>query len=439
MKHLLNNIIGSFLILFLNINFAAAANSLQMADSLSLKEIIQMAVKDHPTIKLAGEAINSADARIGLARSGYYPEVDLTANYSNLGPVTKLTIPDMGTFQLFPTDNYSASINYRQMIYDFGRTNQGIEIEKENRVLGEETLEQARQKLSLLAVNNYFSLVYLQSAIKIKDEQLNTLNEHLEHVKKMFETGSATEYQVLTTRVKISGVESQKTDLGAALAAQQAILVSLTGKEGDLPPVKTDLTSDLPVIPQDSVIAYAFRNRDELRMNREKASIAGMRYDLTKLQNKPVLSIMAAAGAKNGYVPYLNELRPNYVVGLGLRVPLFDGTKNKYNIQQSRSAVSSADFETEYIKRTVVNEISDARQNMIAAEKKIAQFTLQLEQAQKAYSLALTSFNSGVITNLDLLDANTAVSESRLLLLKSKIDYAASVYRFRAALGDRLY
>jgi outer membrane protein len=44
-----------------------------------------------------------------------------------------------------------------------------------------------------------------------------------------------------------------------------------------------------------------------------------------------------------------------------------------------------------------------------------------------------------VITNLDLLDATLTVAESRLQLLKSKIDYSVSLYRLKMALGDRLY
>jgi outer membrane protein TolC len=409
-------------------------------DSLTLKEIIGIVVREHPSVGMAQEAINSANARIGLARTGYYPEADLMLNYSNMGPVTKISIPDMGTFQLFPTNNYSASINYRQVIYDFGRTRQNIELEQENKAMGEKALEQTRQKLSMLAVNNYFTLVYLQSAIRIKNEQLKTLNEHLEHVKKMFETGTATEYLVLSTRVRISNVESQKVDLEAALAAQQAFLLSLAGERQDFRPVvKNEFSAELPVLPADSLKAYALRNRDEMKLEQEKAAIASLRYEILKLQNKPLLSLQASGGAKNGYLPYLNDPKPNYAVGLGLRVPIFDGTKNRYNLMQAKSAMQSVTYETESTKRAVSNELSDSRAYMAAAEQKMGQFSLQLEQAQKAYSLALTSFNTGVITNLDLLDANTAVSESRLMLLKARIDYAASVYKFRAALGERLY
>ena len=183
----------------------------------------------------------------------------MTANISNMGPVTKLTIPSMGTFQLFPENNYSASLNYRQLVYDFGRTKQNIELENENKTIGEQTLEQVKQKISLLTVNNFYTLVFLQAAIKIKDEQLAALNEHLQYVEKMMATGSATEYQVLSTKVKISTVESQKVDLEAALTAQQASMNSLLGNDQTLSPVvKNELSVEASCNSFRFILSFAF-------------------------------------------------------------------------------------------------------------------------------------------------------------------------------------
>lgn len=413
-----------------------------VTDSLSLKEIIEQVVSSHPLVKNAMEALNNADARIGLAKAGYYPEADLSANFSNLWPVTKLTIPDLGTFQLFPENNYSASINYKQLIYDFGRTKQNIALENENKAIGEQTLEQVKQRLSLLTVNNFYALVYIQAAIKIKEEQLIALDEHLKYVEKMRSTGSATEYQVLATKVKISTVGSQKVDLVAALTTQQAALNSLLGNDQTRNPVvKTELSVGVPLIPTDSVLSlsFAYPKRDEVILNQKRTTLAELRYDLIKRQNKPVLNLMASGGIKNGYIPDLNELTPNYVIGMGIRIPLFDGMKTKYNLLQAKSAITSLSYESEYTKRNISNELYEAEAYMFAAEQKVTQFSLQLEQALKAYSLAETSFKSGTITNLDLLDSNTSVSESRLMLLKARIDYIVSVYKLKAAMGERIY
>jgi outer membrane protein len=429
---------SSILLIFFN-GIISGQNKI-LTDSLSLKNVIQQVVSTYPAVKAAEEAINNADARIGLAKTSYNPVVDMIASFSNLGPVTKLSFPDMGTFQLYPGSNYSASLNYQQLISDFGRTKKNVQMENENKDITKQTAEQVKQRMSEMAVINFYSLVFLQASIKIKEEQLAALKEHLQYVEKRMASGSATEYEVLTTRVRISSIESQQVDLSAALTTQQSTLNSLMGSDpGVEPVVKNELTFELPEIPSDSILSFAFKNRDEVIINEKRTMSAEMRYDLTKLQMKPMLSFVASGGAKNGYIPDLMKITPNYVVGVGLKVPIIDGNRTKYSLAQAKSSITSLSYEADYTKRNISNEVSEAIAFMSAAEKKVSQYELQLEQARKAYSLAETSFKSGAITNLDLLDANTSVSESSLLLLKAKIDYAASAYKLKAALGTRIY
>ena len=409
------------------------------SDSLSLKLVITEVISTHPTVKGAEEALRNADARIGLARTGYYPVVDAGASFSNIGPVMKFTIPSMGTFQLYPENNYSATINYRQLIYDFGRTRTNIEIENESKIISEKSLDQVRQKMALATINNFYTLAFLQHAIKIMDEQLVTLQAHLKYIEMLKSTGSATDYQVLSTKVKISTAESQKSDLVAALVIQQSYLCSLTGKNDQTPVVKEELDIPALMTSNDSLLNFAYRNRSEMAINHEKSVLAGLRYQLTKTLDKPVVNFFATGGAKNGYLPELAQLKLNNAVGVGISVPIFDGMKTKYNLQQVESSINSLNFENEGTRRTITSEVREAEEYVTSAKQKELQFRLQLEQAQEAYSLAETSFRSGIITNLELLDANTTVSQSMLMLLKARIDYAASIYRLKAALGERLY
>lgn len=412
----------------------------EKSDSLSLQSVIADVISTHPTVKGAEEALRNADARIGLARTGYYPVVDAGASFSNIGPVMKITIPGINsTFQLYPENNYSATINLRQVIYDFGRTRTNIEIENESKIIGEKSLDQVRQKMALATINSFYTLAFLQHAIKIMDEQLVTLQAHLKYIETLKSTGSATDYQVLSTKVKISTAESQKSDLVAALVIQQSYLCSLTGKNDQTPVVKEELDVPAPMTSNDSLLNFAYRNRSEMAINHEKWVLAGLRYQFTKTLDKPVVNFFAAGGAKNGYLPELAQLKLNYAVGVGISVPIFDGMKTKYNLQQVESSINSLKFENEGTRRSITSEVREAEEYVASAKQKELQFRLQLEEAQDAYSLAETSFRAGVITNLELLDANTTVSQSMLMLLKARIDYAASIYRLKAVLGERLY
>ena len=412
----------------------------QTRDSLSLITIISEVVQNHPMVKKAMEELSTSDAKIGLAQSNYLPTVDFTSSYSRIGPVPTITIPDMGTFSFTPHDNYAAAVNFNQTIYDFGKTAKSVSLEKEGKELNRQSVEQVKQKLSQVVIGNYYSLVYLQEAIKIKNEQLNTLNEHLQFVKKKQETGSATQYEILTTEVRISTIENQKTDLETARKVQLCQLNLLMGQpQSTSQQVKNDVVEPINNLQSDSLISKAMQNRDEMKLANEKAKLASLRYSLTGSQNNAVFNAFLSGGVRNGYTPYLYDPKANFVAGVGVRIPIFDGKRNKYNLIEAKSAIQINDEETEIARRSIVNEVVEGEANVKAAHQKVTQGELQLKQATQAYSLAKVRFESGVITNLELLDGSTSLSESRLMLLKAKIDYTVNLYKLKSAIGDRLY
>jgi len=410
------------------------------ADSLTLNTIISEVVQNHPLVKKAMESLNTSDAKIGIAQANNLPEIDFSTSYSRIGPISELTIPNMGTFAFMPKDNYSTGVNVNQTISDFGKTGKSISLEKQGKELNRQSLEQVKQRLSEAAINNYFSLVYLQEAIKIKDEQLTTLNEHLRFVQKKQATGSATQYEILTTQVRISAIENQKTDLETSRLVQVSHLNSLLGKpEQQAQRVKNDLNFTLPLLQSDTLISSAMQNRDEMKLAQQKAKLAALRYSLTISQNNPVVNAFVSGGIHNGYIPYMYDPKANFVAGIGIKVPIFDGKRNKYRLVEAQSSIFTNDQETEISHRTIIDEVIEGETSLKASRKKVDQSALQLQQASQAYDLAKARFDAGVITNLELLDGSTAVSESRLMLLKSRIDYTVNVFKLRSAIGERLY
>lgn len=420
--------------------FGTAKSQTVVNDSLSLNSLISEVVQNHPMVKKAMEDLNSADARIGIAQSATLPNIDFSTSYSRIGPISEITVPNLGSFSFMPHDNYSAAVNLNQTIYDFGKTEKSIELEKESKAIAVQSVEQVKQKLSQAVIGNYFSLVFLQEAIKIKEEQIATLKEHLNYIQKKQASGSATNYEVLTTQVKISVIENQKTDLEATRVVKMCQLNSLLGKpSANVQVVKKQINLVFPELQSDTLMASALKNRDEMKLSGVKSKLADMRYKITDSQNKPVFSGFLSGGIKNGYTPYLYDPKANFVAGVGLRIPIFDGKRKEYNLIQAKSAIQVNDQETEIVRRTIVDEVVEAQSNLQSSQKKVDQSDLQLKQALQAYKLAKVSFDMGVITNLELLEGSTSVSESRLNLLKARIDHTVNLYKLKSAVGERLY
>jgi len=405
-------------------------------DSLSLQQILKQVTSSYPTVLKAQEAINSADAAIGLARSGYYPDISGQVGYTRLGPGSKLSIPLLGSFELYPQNNYDAEVDVRQTIYDFSKTSSKVKLEESGKSVSEKSVELVKQKLNLVTVISYYTLVYLQEALKINNVQLENLNDHLTFITKKKETGSATQYEILATQVRISTAENQRVDIQTSIKTQQATLNALLGYpvNNDLK-VKQNFTSAAAGIESDSLVHFALQNRYEMIVAGLKEEHAALHLKVVKVEDNPMLNANLMGGLKNGFFPNLNQLTPNFVAEVGLHVPIFDATRRKNNIRLVNAEINILKQETEQTKRDISSEVYQNEALVTASQQKIKQSDMQVKQAEEALELARVSFSSGVITNLDLLDAETAAAESKVNLLKAKTDYAVSLARLNISIG----
>jgi len=414
----------------------SSAQDINLNDSLSFQDVIQVVLTTHPTVLEAREAINEAQARIGLARAAYYPNIEVDMSYARLGPVPELTIPELGTFQFVPENNYNGSLNVSQTIYDFSKTAHNVRLEESNKALSESNVPLVQQKLTLTTATAYYTLVYLQQALQVEETQLKTLEEHLDFVTTKKETGSATKYEILSTQVRISQAENQKVDIETSIKTMRSILNSLMGL-----PVDTEIKVGgsflltQPSFEADSLISYALEHRSEVVLARLREKHAELHLQSVKTQNNPVLSAFVAGGWKNGYIPDINKLTANFSAGVELRVPIFDATRHRNNLRMVSSEITVSRQESDRIAREIATEVYQNEAGLQASQRKIEQSEMQVRQAAEALQLAQVNYSIGAITNLDLLDSQTALAESRIMLLKARVDHAISIVRLDISLG----
>ena len=441
----INKLIIALLLLTASTTYAQVTNLAASTDSLTLSGIMNQVITNYPLLKKADKELIAIDAKIGLTKTAYLPDVNFSSSYTRLGPTTSITmvinnIPH--ALELYPPNMYNATVSVNENIYDFGKTAKNVALDEKNKEMVQLTVEQAKQRISMAVMGNFYGISFLQEAIRIKDDQLKTLNEHLLFVQKKADTGSATKYEILTTKVRISVIENAKTDLQTALQIQLSQLNSFMGKPQDSNIVlKKELNVQQLVPSVDSLCNVAFAKRNEMKMARKKEEISKSRLDVIAVQNNPSLNAFGSGGFKNGYFnsSFQDIGMMNYAVGIGFKMPLFDANRSKYLKIQANADLEGNQQETELTRRSITNEVVESRANALSALKKVKQSELQLQQASQAYELADVSYKAGVITNLDLLDSYTALSESKLALYKTKIDYAANLQRLKIALGEKIY
>ena len=75
-------------------------------------------------------------------------------------------------------------------------------------------------------------------------------------------------------------------------------------------------------------------------------------------------------------------------------MPIFDANHSKYSKIQANVELEKSQIETELIYRSITNEVVENRANAEAAQKKVKQSILQLQQAIQAYDLAEVSYKT---------------------------------------------
>jgi outer membrane protein len=423
-------------------------NSQSIYDTLTFQSVVDAIINNNPAIKQAENKTSSSLWKEQLTKTSYYPYVYAAASAGKLYPLSafdfSLPNPQTGEmisnhFQMVPDYTMDFGLKLNQMIYDFGKTQNNLGFQKTITDIDELNTDQLKQRLALTAAEYFYRLLFVQSAIEIKSDEIKTLKQHLEFIQNMQRTGSATQYEVLSTQVRISANETQLSDLQTSIEVLLSHLCRLMGKTYSVFAVKNEIINETLSMAIDTFYNYALTHRYEMLIAEKGKSVAEWNYKIERSRNNPSLSFFGATGFKNGYIPDINVSKFNYNAVLNLNFPIFDGNRERINKQIASLGISDTEYEIESLHDEICDELKENYASLELDATKIMQFKIQLEQATEAYNHAKTNYKAGVITNLDVLDAANTLSASKLLLLKAQIDYDLNWVKFKAASGVKIY
>lgn len=406
------------------------------SDSLTVEDAVQLTLGYHTRIRGAEYDRNAAEARIGVDRSDRYPQVALNAGFTRVGPVSQFDIPQQGPIAVMPRNNYSLYLGLEQTLYDFGRTDNAIRQAEVSHQSSADQLALIKWDLAYQTMQICYDIMILHRQIDVLDEQLQTLRQHQEMTVRRMEAGTATDFDTLTIRVRIATVQSERIDAVRALESREISLHRLTGLPPERPVNLRGAFTSVPVdLSEDSLQAAALLQRPEIRLAHDAETDATVRAAGVSLHDKPRLALNLATGLKNGYEPNLDTWRANYTAGLSLSMPVFNGGRTKHEEAAAEADLNSVRARSTGTVRQIQSEVSQAIADVHSNLEKISSTETQVYQAEQAVSLANIRYTAGVITNLDLLDAETTLSQARLIHLRALYSYTISLVELDRVTG----
>lgn len=401
-------------ILFVLFAFTALSASAQTVPD-DLKAMVQQTFDHHAKIKAMETRQRIAAGQIELSKASRLPTVNGAAGYSHVYPVPKVQLPGSDfTFQPVPSENVNAGIEARQLLLDFGKSGSQIrQSEAEARLLGTQTTE-AKEQLAYEVANVYLNIAYLYNNISVQNANIKLLEETETMVENKLKHGDAIDLDLINTRVKLESYRNKKVDYVSSLQKQMATLEYLTGEH---PKDSIHAGFEWPVAG--SLTDQELNNNPAMRTAMEREKVAATGVEIAKAQYKPSLFLDAGTGFKNGYLPDIGVAKFNYNAGVSLNVPIFHGKKLRTQERMAAQQVEVAKWNTQDVKSNLQKEVVQQQSDIAASRERLLTAESLLQQAQRALQLAQSRYKNGVITYLDLQNAQTGMLEAQL----SKIQY----------------
>src|SRR2546423_6243337 len=177
---------------------------------LTLDKAMELALANHPSLRVASgtQAIN--EALVGQAQSGFYPQVQGSLARSLRTTNSTSTFQGSGVPRStngITTGFNQSSVTLNQLLYDFGKTKSQVDTAQFNLQAANSDAETAYQTVIVNVQQAYFSLQQTQRLVTVNEEAITQFQKQLDLAKGRFKAGVAPKIDVTTAEVDFSNAQ----------------------------------------------------------------------------------------------------------------------------------------------------------------------------------------------------------------------------------------
>ena len=412
---------------------------------LSLTDCLDLALKQNSAI-LKGK--NDLEATYGVSvqtRAIAAPRLRATGNYEFNNAIENLQLPPPAPSVTFQQDqSWSGGIRLIQSIYEGGRIRSSLKsarLAQEQAVYNYQTV--IADTLTEVRVA-YYDILMATQQIVVQEASIRLLTRELEDTSRRFDAGTVPRFNVLRAEVELANARPRlirarndyriaKNSLANLIAYNlpkdvgEDIPLQLSGRM-DAEPYEIDLPS---------AIARALDGRPELAALRKGELLRKEGIAAARSSHQPSLQAFGGYGWRSSQ--FSNDLSRDVAgwnAGLQLNWDIFDGFLTRGKVDEARALYDKARHEVEDAVRRIELEVRTAHSNFIEAREVLESQRKVVEQAEEALRLANARADAGTGTQLDVLSAQTALTEARSTQVQALRDYSVARARLERAVGN---
>lgn len=423
-------------ITIISLTLLLAATTISAQSVLTLEECRQKAVDNYPLIKQYGLISLSEQYSLDNASKSYLPQVSLNGQASYQSDVTKLPF-DLSSLPLpvpiempvMSKDQYKATVDVSQTIWDGGATSSQHKITKAN-----SEVEKQQVGVNLYAVKEkinqlYFGILAIDEQLKLLDLVENDMQANKNIAKSMFRNGVAMQSDLDQIDVELLNIEQNRTEQISMRKAYMKMLALF---------IHQDLPDDTKLRkPEDENILYGNISRPELSLYDSQRLLLDAQESSITAKNMPRLGLFAQGGYGRPGLNMLEDKFKFYAIG-GIKLTWNFG--NLYTKSNERKLInnnrSSIDIQRETflfntnVQLTREQEEIQKLKKMMSRDDEIIQLRNRVKKASES------KYKNGVYQTNELIRDINAENQARQTKALREIQYLMNIYEYKHIQGN---
>lgn len=392
---------------------------------LSLAEVIDIALRNNPVTRTSWAQARSAAAVLEQKRAAYYPEID--ANFA----LEREKTTSVGSSTAFYQTTYGPGASLSWLLLDFGGRAGDIDEARQALIAADWTHNATIQNVVLTVTSAFYGYGNAKELLVAQEASVAESQKNYDAARERHDAGVATIADVLQAKTALSQDQLALETVRGQIQTIRGQLATALGVPANIPVDIADLPQNVDVAGVDAsidaLIDQAQKERPDLGAARAEAEKARAHIGTARAELLPVISAFGTANrisyASPAGVPY----GTTYTLGVQLALPLFDGFRREYAVEQAREDARAAEAEAQTLEQQVILQVWTSYFNVKTAAQQVKTSRDLLESAQQAADVTSGRYKSGVGSILDLLTAQRNLAQARAQDVQSRSNWFQSL------------
>lgn len=420
------------------VNKTTTTDKVVNTNILTLFQAIDIAIQNSYSLKQSNEKIKTAKYQITETLATIMPQVNINTSYSRQDPIGANKANAVNSFaNTQKSNNFNNKIGINQLLFSGFKVLDTIKLANVNSELAQESYRQTRQDLVNSISTSYFNSLKAYQLVQVSKSIMKNAEDHLEFTKKLEKAGVGIKFDVIRANNQLVNVQMQLSQaLNSYEKAKKALNLAM-GRNIDQP-FELNPEAKIPQINIDDIKAIkdALDNRSELKQLKVKKQMDELTTTINSQGNWPTVTASGSYGISDIAIVNSNAINnQDFSYGINMNWPIFDGLATYAKVQKAQSVVIQDQVQIDQLQQNIILEVKQILLDMKENTERIVLAKSSVNLSEEALKLSEIRYQNGVGINLDVLDAQNNLNQSKSNLINAEFDLNISRIRLYRALG----